>query len=136
MSKRLCKDCKEDISNLQPQCIRCKNCQELFCKRKKETFLFAKKERLENNIPIGTTDFSSHRKKNFKKEAAAVRKELRGLGLLKKVRKDKKYRNPDDNEEEENEEYNTEEENEEYNTEEEKAREDGKDEDYADQDDW
>lgn len=81
-TSRVCKDCKENISDLQPQCVRCIECQRKFRERpaKKKAFLDDKKEKKQLE-PMGTTDFSQHRETDFNKEAAAIKKEMKNLGL-------------------------------------------------------
>lgn len=77
-SNRVCKDCPKDISNLQPQCVRCIKCQKKFRLGRGKAFLEDKKTISE---PMGTTDFSQHREKDFDKEVTAIKKEMENLGL-------------------------------------------------------
>ena len=72
-----------------------------------QRLLNIEKAKRANPRGLGTTDFSPHRKQNDTVEAMSVRKELERLGLKAKVFRDRKYRNPngDDDDEEENEDY-------------------------------
>jgi len=85
ISKRLCKDCGKDISNLQPQCTRCRECQKEYRELLDRKYMQNKRK---NRAPhrltdLGTTDFSSHREEDFDKEAEAVKEELKKLRLRK-----------------------------------------------------
>lgn len=77
-TSRVCEDCKKNISDLQPQCVRCIECQKKLRLGRSKAFLKDKKVVSE---PMGTTDFSQHREKDFNKEAAAIEKEMKNLGL-------------------------------------------------------
>ena len=77
-SKRICKDCSSILPNGYIQRIRCKECQEKYYKSRSKEFLENKEL---NAAALGTTDFKAHRKKDFKKEAAEIKKEMKNLGL-------------------------------------------------------
>ena len=75
--------CGADISDRQPQCVRCEECQKEY-----RLFISArnKQKRRENkaahrDTDLGTTDFNAHRKEDFEEEATAIKKELKKLGL-------------------------------------------------------
>lgn len=80
---RICVDCGKNISKLQPQCMRCKYCQKKFrLKYNRKSMLEKRKYKASRkDTELGTTDFNSHREKDFDKEAAAIKKEMEGLGL-------------------------------------------------------
>jgi len=89
-SKRFCKDCGIDISNLGVNSIRCRNCQQKYkwqkAEHKRKKFFNKQKDERDNGEPacytkLGTTDFNSHRKKDFKKELTKIEEEMKNLGL-------------------------------------------------------
>ena len=83
MNKRICIDCPQDISNLHGNCVRCKSCQKKYREVYNQNSMTERRKHRASHrdTDLGTTDFSPHRKKNFKKEAKAVKRELKNLGL-------------------------------------------------------
>jgi len=87
-SERYCKDCGKDISNLQPQCTRCSQCQKLYREFLKRAAALKKAKGLYAvETTLGTTDFNSHLKRHhdgtpdFKEEAKIIKREMKKLGL-------------------------------------------------------
>lgn len=78
IENKFCINCKKEISNLHGNCKQCLQCRTEYAKKKCDIYLKGKEEVFEL---LGTTDFKAHREKDFSKEAAAIKKEMKELGL-------------------------------------------------------
>ena len=85
---RECKDCGKDISNLQPQCKRCAKCQKIYRKNRSHNKKYLREKKNKRKYgdsevftKLGTTDFKSHRRKNFQKEMEEIEEEMKRLRL-------------------------------------------------------
>ena len=77
---RYCYDCGTDITHLAKNTQRCKECNEIHRRRYLKEY---NRERHKKERSLGTTDFSEHRNKDFKREEMAIHKEMIKLGLRK-----------------------------------------------------